>query len=161
MQQRTFKWREAGNYNGTCIILHFWNMNEYIFLYDTGKRNIFIESFQTNSCTRPEAECMHFSENSKKKYFVPVESKILFPVCLSVLLVHNPYLWDNGERNAQFQLNGLVGWRCSMQQTAGQIVLHNCTNVTIHYRWRSCLWPTCSPVSLRWYCFVIFITLAE
>ena len=26
---------------------------EYIFLDDTGKRNIYIESFQTNSCTRP------------------------------------------------------------------------------------------------------------
>ena len=32
-----------------------WNhwVNEYIFLDDTGKRNIYIESFQTNSCTRP------------------------------------------------------------------------------------------------------------
>ena len=28
-------------------------VHEYIFLDDTGKRNIYIESFQTNSCTRP------------------------------------------------------------------------------------------------------------
>ena len=27
--------------------------SEYIFLDDTGKQNIYIESFQTNSCTRP------------------------------------------------------------------------------------------------------------
>ena len=28
---------------------------------------------------------MNLSENSRQKYFVPVESQILFPVCLGVL----------------------------------------------------------------------------
>ena len=35
------------------VISNDLSLHEYIFLDDTGKRNIYIESFQTNSCTRP------------------------------------------------------------------------------------------------------------
>ena len=36
-----------------CLLERKGVLKEYIFLDDTGKRNIYIESFQTNSCTRP------------------------------------------------------------------------------------------------------------
>ena len=40
---------------------------EYIFLDDTGKRNIYIESFQTNSCTRPLGRVHEFDLKTRDR----------------------------------------------------------------------------------------------
>ena len=50
-----------------------------------GKRNVSIERFYANSFTRPTAEWMNLSKCSRLKYFVPVEYKIIFPVCFGDL----------------------------------------------------------------------------
>ena len=51
IRERGVKRPPPGQARGVALTVI--RQNEYIFLDDTGKLNIYIESFQTNACTRP------------------------------------------------------------------------------------------------------------